>query len=670
MERPLLIVASYASAALDALDSFFGLFMGQIALTHEIKRIGFRSGPELMQAIDEIPPARLRRTIALIHLSPGGDPFNVNHFTDREGLGTALVLSYPEIHFLFLDVAARWTEEPYAPPAIRSHCAHFHALPKILASIQYHAEGSLPIFDPTALRAQLLNKMNEIDRDDHSSMFAPFTESRISHAAFVADEETSWAFMNGYLAYKAGYRARLITTKAEFVRSLLHVDPHQCQLILSDLDLSFPDDNRRSGESRPSGEREAFLLETIVWPKDGSGGDKPLPTFLITGYLNMVDKRLCDCLWPGLQHPERQCCRTKPYSGFYSLLAEERPEAMEPLAKSFGLRNGDTFGRWKSCAMRDPRKTPGGFRHTAPYKRLTIAERLLNRARILGAGDCRDPKDFIQAALLAGEAKELLGGTSRTTYFEAIALQNEYETQAELSFFGSVATLDARYRVERISRELALAKRPSPPGARALDDLPEANHASLNCSLQIVGSLRNRYSRAEQMEGAEECLRQLASGEADLAVLRLKSRAGHRARFWDKVRSLFRLWGIKYVDWVTNAGTSLSRLAAINVGWVFIFGLFYVMVLRMVVPEPEDLHLGHVVGKAFAHSFFTFIQVAPGPPTFDRILDESSLHGEPVWKLACYWLYISGVYLEMVLAYLHLGLLVAILYRRLTRHAP
>jgi hypothetical protein len=54
----------------------------------------------------------------------------------------------------------------------------------------------------------------------------------------------------------------------------------------------------------------------------------------------------------------------------------------------------------------------------------------------------------------------------------------------------------------------------------------------------------------------------------------------------------------------------------------------------------------------------------------DSLVDEEKLHDKPGWKQACYWTYLSGVFAEMVVAYVHLGLLVAMLYRRLTRHAP
>jgi hypothetical protein len=133
---------------------------------------------------------------------------------------------------------------------------------------------------------------------------------------------------------------------------------------------------------------------------------------------------------------------------------------------------------------------------------------------------------------------------------------------------------------------------------------------------------------------------------------------------------------LAYVDKVTDSGTSLTRLAFFNLVYIVAFGLFFAGILKIAhidedrESKHDNAHPTHLVGRAFSHSFFTFVQVAPGPPRMDSLVDEEKLHDKPGWKQACYWTYLSGVFAEMVVAYVHLGLLVAMLYRRLTRHAP
>jgi hypothetical protein len=75
------------------------------------------------------------------------------------------------------------------------------------------------------------------------------------------------------------------------------------------------------------------------------------------------------------------------------------------------------------------------------------------------------------------------------------------------------------------------------------------------------------------------------------------------------------------------------------------------------------------LGVGMWHSLFTFLELQPGLPDVEQLKMEQSLdqsYQAMGWMLS----YRLAVLLELIVAYFHLGLLVSVLYRHITRRAP
>ena len=117
-----------------------------------------------------------------------------------------------------------------------------------------------------------------------------------------------------------------------------------------------------------------------------------------------------------------------------------------------------------------------------------------------------------------------------------------------------------------------------------------------------------------------------------------------------------------YSDLVTKSGTSMARLlvsdAAIVLGFSFIFAGF-------IVSHPCNESV-HVFLLSLGHSVLSFMELAPGLSDYEETVKCASRVGADGWVL----FYRIVLFIEITLAYINLGLLIAMLYRRVTRRVP
>src|SRR5262249_54471150 len=125
----------------------------------------------------------------------------------------------------------------------------------------------------------------------------------------------------------------------------------------------------------------------------------------------------------------------KPYGGLFHLSADSGAgDGKAPIKNILGMRFKEgqkkIYENLTETSNKKGRKPPTA--HSAPYACTLVADRLLKRARALRGTAGTDTPGWVQVALLAEEAKEILGGLSRTVGYEALAVQNEAEARAEV----------------------------------------------------------------------------------------------------------------------------------------------------------------------------------------------------------------------------------------------
>jgi hypothetical protein len=326
-----------------------------------------------------------------------------------------------------------------------------------------------------------------------------------------------------------------------------------------------------------------------------------------------------------------------------------------------------------------------------------VAERLLGRARRIKKEDPLGTEGWIQVAVLAGEAKEILGGLSRTTVYEALALQNVAEVHAELSFHGMAVQVGVQSRLKELEGELSVVQRagismrqeaasvacvqPDCPTAQEEQDSHFLHQAApLNFLVQTVNTLRLQFAEHEQVQAAEDCLYHFAKYQHRLERLRTP---------WIDPHGYSKLWVLLsyYPSCATRAGTSVGRLAWVSAIWIVIFAVFYTGLFRLYPPKPpkpvEEASPGNAASSADRRLETDSEVEKPPAPGFSLALWHSALtfllqpsisiveqNFEAFADLKASFWYQAAVFLELGIAYLHLGLLVSVLYRRITKRAP
>jgi hypothetical protein len=731
MDRPLLLIASRNASVAAALERYFSLFIPQSNLPHKVKKVGFSCSVELFGELDEIAPSQLRETMMLFDIGAEGDnTWDVKKITGEHGLVAQLVLSYPERYFVFLEASGKCNHPvldlllDQQNVARRHHFVTGGELINALELVCVHAQGFRTIFDSTGLRSVLKQSLYIQSGVRDVGVYGRLIQSRIDHNAASADEESPFVYLNGYVAYKAGFRTWLLRSESEYFgvlaknAAILRTSPDKFEVFLSDWELVYPDhdgyplqksllvylgqdrepledsllvrlDHRYTSEEHPCLSSEDFkAIEQLI---------------IITSVQNESNKQseLCELYRHGFKSQ-------KPYSGIHTLLIDRQEGNLYRLyAETRPIRgagrviqdNNNGYSKDQKALSIHVERLDG---HSAPYAHSIIASRLLRRSNLIRATGAQDTETWVQMALLAGEAKEILGGMSRTAAYEAIALQNEAEVNAEVSFFGTAARITVKQRLDDLKRDAeAVQSKAESIGSRRYDT---DNRAQLNFLLQTINNLRLRFSEYEQVEAAEECLSEFAELQRKLVPPKFR-------------------WILWYLDKATKAGTSVFRLIWVSLVVMIAFSCAYTYCLYK-HPKPRTLiQAGSISGKQVSqqtqinndgspitgsheatgcevendttsqdgnvvleytyrdflslakqatwHSFLTFLEFQPGLTDFE-LLKLHHDHGPDQFPCTETWIQSLRLitFAELGFAYLHLGLLVSLLYRRITKRAP
>lgn len=364
------------------------------------------------------------------------------------------------------------------------------------------------------------------------------------------------------------------------------------------------------------------------------------PTIVVTGVPREVNQEAKDHLWIRRGHEPRII--EKPLQGIYSpfdgscesYISELQIRSERLLTPPARTPTVDRIALSALGAVSAPTQT-----HSAPSSSFLV-DSIMGRARTLAAKNSSEAFDWLVVAVLCSEAKEILAGMSRHRSNEAVALQHMAEARAETSQFIAAADLSTSVRWRFLENEILKSQPIGDEGnSRNLD------RQSQHVALQVINALRQIYSSSEQVGSAEDALRVYSSTEHFVGNSLTK-----------RLEFIF----TKYLDRTTDSGTSVIRLLWSNVIVVVCFALLYCCILMC----HTSMDLVTSFGTGLAHSAFTFVQLSPGPPSFDDFSKRE------VFNVPPRPFYQAVLFLEICFAYLHLGVLLSILYRKLTRHSP
>jgi len=711
MIRPILLLASRYQSVAEALHEVVDLFLPSAELTHKIKHVSFNCAAELFEALDDLPPKSLLNTMVLFDLGAEDETvWNMIQMKGERGLATRLVLSYPEVYFAFIgasgglkypqedsekltELGVSIQQQANTSALIEEH--HFTSgknLFRMLELVQLHAQGFRTLFDATGLRSllkfglgEILAKLPEV----RAGLYRHYSVSRLQHVAAVAEEEAAFLYLNGYAAYKFGFRSWLAHTNKEFSRlardqsspSRINAE-NQFVVSIMDWHLAYRDDEESSDIKRES-LREIFLNEQVDGPIIVTSF--PHSFYLRQSPIQRLSKKVKEWRQPSttakdgneVEHAwtSKSVILSKPYGGFFDLLRKTAENGSKnPCSVVFNSVLESMANDIKQ-PTRSPVATNAPIPHSAPHAFSVVVERLLNRSQELKTADPIDTESWIQAAMLAGEAKEVLGGLSLTTTYQALALQNEAEVRAEVSFYGMSVEVEVERRLNLLDKEVLLVQRAATSGR--FKERREDVAARLNCLLLTAHNLRMQFSECEQVDAAEHCLRRFAKHQRKLKRLPFTSEI---TRYPGAAINWLVSLPAGYPEYATDSGTSVKKLVGMSMFWIVFFSIGFFFLFTLHPHLKGDIRKTSVL--ALGHSFFTFVQLQPGLSEAEQLKEEAHFGldkmptGDPAygqirswhmkWLLA-YWTLLST---ELVLAYLHLGLLVSVLYRRITRRAP
>lgn len=524
-----------------------------------------------------------------------------------------LVLTYPEVRWVFLPEQDDGCKDDFNATI---HYWNWLCNPDAGAILRPQDAISV-LFDPTGLRSRIrrqASRRRELQEDPQQTVSSLPARRQV---AVSMDEEEEYAYFSAYTAYRFGYRAWVVTTWRE-AQAVLGKDKQTVHLSLEDLYLNFPDRPERLGE-------EETHLSNL------QQRDKHLPA------LQRLERRVLVTVghkrWALYRRSNREYQRSLSY---------RTRTLYKPYAGAFDLWR--RIGHW--CKWRNQPKPAKGFnwppdrekrseqvseeermRHSAPGRLVVIAERLLDRAEQM-LEELTNVPEAIHAALLALEAKELLGTRTPTASLHALCTQHEAEVAAESMFTGVEYATYLKPRFAEIRREVNAIARWFHPARRA--------RSGVHAQLTVVERMAKRLQQMRQFEEEMYCL-------SEARVLRF--------RLW-WMQSAWRVLAWPILWYIGFALRSLATFGVALVAWIFLFGLGYYM-LAAHVEKLNDMHGFWGAVMASAYSAFS-LQPMPG---WEGIMQSGEVTAWGRLLLTC----------ESFVSFLNLGLLISHLYLIVTR---
>jgi hypothetical protein len=456
---------------------------------------------KICQKLDSYDPKILKKTrvIFLIQISSPYDkhdnwnsiliyPKERNKPHPRSGLIGRLMLSYPEIEWIFLPETNHInvlnsfhylkTAFPGKIDIWDSTESNNNNLSQNNPSSPGYIENIITLFDPSGWRYK------------NKEIIKIFNNRQKLSAAI--DEEEEYAYLNGYIAYKLGYRCFVVTSMRLFEKLFSDKQedqntswPLNIELTFEDMFLNFPD--KETDEPHLSNLREKDSnFKKLKEVKNR--------IFVTVGHKYIKWSEANKLYLKELKAKARAkggIVRKiyKPSGGIYNTMEQAG------LLKDYWKKRKD---EWQKAKPGPNMEEAGG--HSAPGRLLLIADKLIERARKI-LDEVNTVQDCIHGALLALEAQELLGYKTPTTCLEAIALKHQLEVKAECMFYGVGYNIDMKNRFKEIEGEVKAVSEWFHPSVR--------KKSYLNAQLGIITELVEILRDYGQFDEELQCLKKI-----------------------------------------------------------------------------------------------------------------------------------------------------------------
>lgn len=609
MVRPVLYIFSRNEEMKNSIFRFVKyVCIGAERIKHEFdtqKNSGtFSFLEEITSFLDQKPLEKLLHTAVIFDISGAEDDKSWDLLRIKPAasdIAATLSLMYPEVYWIFVVMDNKIPSSDLL--CLSDHIVNpFDAegMRKLMELLNQHYYGYSPLFDPSGLRSWLKRKM---EKDTKRPAISSDKTGNSSFAAAI-DEETSYAFMNAYLAFKMGYKTFTVTTLNMMERLFKHDEDKKNEnrrnidLVFEDLFASFPDKDTYSHLSDIKKKDAEFKGFMKVKKR----------IFVTVGHKHIAwDKSNKEHISTLKQDGKHIKMIYKPSGGLFNLLEKAG------LIKEYWTV---TKRQWRDAVPRDEKKDG----HSASGKLLLISEKLIDRAEKI-YHKAITVKDCIHGAALALEAKNLLMYKTPTTCLEAIALRHKLEVKAECMFYGVEYNIDVQSRFRELEGEIRTISKWFHPKVKKA--------SSLNARMSIVTEIMRIFREFGQFDEEQACLKYF--------------RKLNRKWFFSKNPWMKPVYPLRwYVE--TLVGSFRYFVIALLV-WPILFGFISSMV-GAGFGKNDDLIAGF--SKQIINSFSIFFGIQP-----------VQFPENPSAMVITMFLMLGG--------FLHLGIFVSHLYTLITR---
>lgn len=492
-----------------------------------------------------ITPSDLRESVVIIdeffHAAKS-KPIDINNTSDN--FYARLILGFPELEFVFLNSTENGTKS----------IIDWLENEKVIGGKKNKSYVS--IFDYTGIRNTLRRNINI--KNDVSQNILPIRSKK----ARIIEDELSYAYFHGYIAYKRNHLSKLYTT-------LNHLDQEigsseTVNLQLQDLSLGFIDKREDEPISDITDRYSTFAFLDInkdrafenndffITVGNGTSNSKKASLQINNDFYEIVNKanpkkkyltlepkgeknhyiftnskqgnqaEMCSICGMEISSPNDLVKKAKvlykPTKGIYDI-EEKLALGKWPFYNPPKLKSSIHRVRGVVEIEESPNEDPNleaeqvYSNHSAAGILTFLAEQLILRAQNI-LDSAKNVVDAIHAATLALEAKELLNGLTPTLALQAFALQQKAEVTAECLFTGTEYNIKLSERFIDINEEVAYIVQQFSSKLR--------KKTLLNTQLSIIESLSGIYSNHRQFEEEIECLNKARKLSLSLMSIKLK----------------------------------------------------------------------------------------------------------------------------------------------------
>jgi hypothetical protein len=440
----------------------------------------------LADQINQIHYADLRESLVLVDDIFSYKTSTASRITNQlDDFWARMILAYPELEFLFLNHYVQGSRSIADFLSLVEEELKFDK-----ESIKYKAPSFAPLFDPLGIRNELRKNVNKL----HNGIITRDKKARI------IEDELSYAYFHGYIAFKNFHRCELYTSLAHLCygqktfSSTKAVDITEVDLQIQDLSLGYAD--KVEGLKLSSIAERYKQLNFLEHVKDGKN-------FVITVGPKNPQKDgkagTSQVLEIGIEDKVLKEADGSRYIAHLPTTRKSASPVKLPIIYKPTKGMYDIAERLKFDIVEETKVEETGDHHSAPGMISLLAEHLIARAQHI-IDNARNVEDAIHAAILALEAKEQLNGLTPTLALQALSIQHKAEVIAECMFVGTEYNIELKPRFSDIEKEVfSISNR---------FEIAQRVNVQLNTQLSIIETLSGIYGAFKQFEEELNCLNQ------------------------------------------------------------------------------------------------------------------------------------------------------------------